>query len=99
MKLNTRSNYVRMTKQARVFVEVLSGDVGFADPEVNRVALESMLVGWMAGTPQFRAFAEYLGLEFRRDNPFIHAQDLAVQVAEDLVARDSRFAWRRGGKR
>lgn len=76
------NQYSQLVSQARKFSEPLKGKGRFEHAEVNRVALESMLVGWMFAT---------MPNEAKRAGFFEMARDQALQAANDAVGFDIRF--------
>ncbi len=98
MKLINKKNYRKLVKQAKWYVNVLSGDGGFSNPEVNRVALESMLVGWMHAQPYWEEYERFCMVAIPPKNPrhpreniFLIAQDQALQAAQDAAGDHYRF--------
>lgn len=90
MKL-TKKQYARLVKQARYFAKYLSEDAGFSNPGVNRVALESMLVGWMVTWKPFVAYVQHASVHHKRENIILMAQDRALEAATDVVSLNPKF--------
>lgn len=94
--LLNRKSYRRLVRKAHEFVQVLTGDAGYERPEVNRVALESMLVGWLRGTAEWKEYEQFCAKWFPNENIYLIAQDQAIQAASDATldcAQDSVAPW------
>lgn len=88
MKL-TKREYQQLCNQAKRFANFLLLDAGFSHPGVNRVALESMLLGWMT---QWKPFLKAQATNHRnRRNLMRMAQDRALEAASDVVYTHFRF--------
>ena len=91
MKLINKAAYRKLVKKAVEFSHVLSGDAGYSNPEVNRVALESMLIGWMKAQPYWIKYELHCMVHHPRENIYLLAQDQALQAAQDAVGDHYRF--------
>lgn len=90
--LLTKAQYYHLVKKAEEFAGELSGDAGYEKSQINRIALESMLVGWMTAQPYYAEYEAYCAEHHTRENVLLLAQDQALQAASDAVENHYRFA-------
>lgn len=71
--------------QAHTFAAYLIGEGGYTSRSCNRVAFEMLIAGWMAAQPWYVGWARELARRFPNDDPFLHLQDWAMELASDLA--------------
>lgn len=84
MKL-TQKRYKVLVNRAKVFIGYLSGDAGMIDRDVNKVALESMLAGWLTSTKEFDDYVKRCRKLKQDGSEALIIQDLAAQAASDAI--------------
>lgn len=80
-----KKGYARLVSKAKEFMHSLMGDSGYTDVETNRVALESMLIGWLRSTKEWTAYDKDCRQNHPRTDVYVVAQDQAVQAAHDAI--------------
>lgn len=80
-----------MKAQGRRFVRELSGDGGYARPDVNFIALENLIVGWVYGQTWFDEFRRDRVKQHPREDVFCIVRDWALQAAMDVTERNPLF--------
>ena len=88
MQMLTKRQYKALVFRARKFANALTGDAAFVNPQVNRVALESMLVGWLSCQPCFLAYVSKCKKDHPREDVWTMAYDQALQAAQDAIFCD-----------
>lgn len=81
----TQREYRTLVYRARIFAHWLIGDDRYLKPEINRIALENALVGWLWGT---KAFKDYAATAPKNDPLWTLAKDQAQQAAQDAIFSD-----------
>lgn len=87
----SKPEYRRTVRAARFFVEKLSGDFGCERPESNRLALESMVAGWMMGRPHFGRWMAATIRKYPRSLIIDEVWDQAIQAADDAAGDNPKF--------
>lgn len=86
--LLTPHAYRQLVRRAALFAKALTGDSGYARPEINRIVLESMLIGWLTSTASWRKYAKHCAEFHQNEDLYVIAQDQAVQAAQDAIYND-----------
>ena len=84
--LLNRKQYLKLRTKAREFAQALTGDAGFEWPGSNLIALESMLVGWLRSTKEWRKYDAWCAKHRPRTDIYIVAYDQALQAAQDAIS-------------
>lgn len=83
--LLTKHGYRQLVRRAIIFATALTGDSGYAHPEINRIALESMLIGWLTSTASWRKYRKHCAEFHKNEDLYVMAQDQALQAAQDAI--------------
>lgn len=81
----TRKGYRALVSKANEFIDALMGDAGYERTTSNRLALESMLIGWLRGTLRWKQYDRDCVRRKLKDNLYLLAQDQAAQAAQDAI--------------
>src|SRR5215831_8449977 len=92
MQLVNEETYRALVNQAREFRDALKDlEIGYTDPQMNRVALETMLIGWLRAQPVWDQYDNYCAEHHPRENLWPIAGDSALQAAQDVIGNDPFF--------
>lgn len=81
----SQSRYNLMVDKAKEFMAIRNNGFAMCDPEVNLVALEAMLLGWLYCQPWFQQYVNKWQAHNKKSNPFLTAKDKCMEACSDAT--------------